>query len=423
MTTRSNRASSVISVAALVTGLACGAGLGPASAQQYEAAGAQPTTSVLSPQLLQGPHYKVADQVLTVGYFHIWQVDTDFGHFAPVGDGALLKLIREIGAISALKDISGTEAFAKAVADAAKSPFQFGYNLITSPVDTVTALPTGVFRMFQNIGGSVSNEKNAAEDSSIEQALQVSSWKRDYAAKAGVDVYSSNKVLQEELNRIGWAGAIGGLSVSAATMPLSGPAALALKNTRLAQKVTNVLAAEPPSRLRIINEEKLAKMGISSDLAKQFLDSQAYSPSRNTVLVASLNILGPNVAGREAMLKQAMTAGDESEAAFYVASAQMLAGYSEKVGPLKELFGSGRLVMAITQAGRMLVPAPVDRVTWSQRTDQVTAAITDVAGRGGMLGKVDLWLTGTASDRAKKEIAKRGLTLTENIDQAIGIIY
>ena len=58
---------------------------------------------------------------------------------------------------------------------------------------------------------SVTMKHDPAEDAKIEQALFVSSWKRDFAAKHGVDVYSSNKVLQKELNRVGWAAALTGI--------------------------------------------------------------------------------------------------------------------------------------------------------------------------------------------------------------------
>jgi hypothetical protein len=43
------------------------------------------------------------------------------------------------------------------------------------------------------------------EDGAAEQILAVSGFKRDYAAKLNVNVYSSNEVLQKELTRLAWA--------------------------------------------------------------------------------------------------------------------------------------------------------------------------------------------------------------------------
>ena len=42
--------------------------------------------------------------------------------------------------------------------------------------------------------------------------LAVSSFKREYARKFDVDVYSTNEVLQKELNSVAWASAAGNLT-------------------------------------------------------------------------------------------------------------------------------------------------------------------------------------------------------------------
>jgi hypothetical protein len=54
--------------------------------------------------------------------------------------------------------------------------------------------------------------------------MLVGSFKRDYAARFGVDPYSSNKVLQDELDKIGKAAAFGSWTASAAMIPISGSA-------------------------------------------------------------------------------------------------------------------------------------------------------------------------------------------------------
>ena len=98
-------------------------------------------------------------------------------------------------AIASLKEFKNSEAFLSAVGAAATSSLQFGKNLITDPVDTVSGLPQGVFSIFGNVVESMTMEHDPAEDSRAAQALFVSSWKRDFAAERGVDVYSSNKVV------------------------------------------------------------------------------------------------------------------------------------------------------------------------------------------------------------------------------------
>jgi hypothetical protein len=392
-------------------------------ADDFETPTVAQASTLMPAAFLSGPNFKVQPAVRAIGFFNEWIVDSDFGSFNVTGDAALKKLVPEIYAIADLDKISRGEAFVKAVGSAAKSPFQLGYSLITSPVSTVSSIPSGIGRLFENVGESVGASKGPTEDSSLEQALVVSSWKRDYAAQAGVDVYSSNEVLQKQLNRIGWAAAIGGLSVSAATMSVSGPATVVLGNMRLAKSITDVLKAEPPARLRIINRDKLKAMGIPDQLTERFLENTVYTPRGQTILVASLDALGTGIKGRDAFLTSALQAQDETEATFYMNTAQAMEGYVRSVSSLTEIFPFGRLVMATTQKGRVFSPAPVDRVFWTAKTRQFCLNISNAATKAGYGGKVDVWLTGTASPRTQQEMTKLGLNLTQNVATKLGISY
>ena len=73
---------------------------------------------ILPAGVLKGAFYRVRDVVPTDGYTDQWKVDSDFGPFEVDGDGALRKLIGEIHAISELKKVSKTEAFAKGLGGA-----------------------------------------------------------------------------------------------------------------------------------------------------------------------------------------------------------------------------------------------------------------------------------------------------------------
>ena len=82
------------------------------------------------------------------------------------------------------------------------SSFRGAKNLITHPVDTVTGVPKGVGRLFSRVGEMFGGGRGEQEDSVAKELVGFSRVKRQYAHKLGVDVYSSNKVLQKELNRV-----------------------------------------------------------------------------------------------------------------------------------------------------------------------------------------------------------------------------
>jgi hypothetical protein len=348
-------------------------------------------------------------------------VDSDFGTFEATGDGALRSLILEIHAIAALQEISRGEAFASSVAYAAKQPFQFAGKMITDPVDTISAVPSGVSQIFGNIYTGITEKHDPSEDSRLKQALFVSSWKRDFAAEYGVDVYSSNKVLQEQLNKVGWASAVAGLGLSAAMVPLSGAGALVFKNTRLANQVSEALKEEPPSRLRIINSDKLSTMGVSKDLAQRFLDHPTLTPRHDTIIVAALADL-KNSRGRDVFLQAILSAQDEVAADFFMNVAQTLQGYDETVSPIEDISLVNGLTIARAKNGRALIPFALDHGVWSERGSGVISHMKQTYEASGFRGKYDLWVTGTVTPRARRELVAMGIEVTENVDEKIGFL-
>ena len=66
--------------------------------------------------------------------------------------------------------------------------------------------------------------RTTAEGSRMQQLIGFSDEKRKVAISLDVDPYSTNTVLQHELDGIAWASFAGGMTVQFATMPIGGPA-------------------------------------------------------------------------------------------------------------------------------------------------------------------------------------------------------
>ena len=389
-------------------------------AEDYEYGTAYHAADVLPKQALKGPHYAIRDQVRSDGFMLTYTVDSDFGVFEVTGDYALQKLLNEIQVIAQLKEISQGKAFTHAVGEAAKSPFRFAGGLITDPVDTISAVPKGLFAIFENAGEAASEGADPSEDSRAKQVLFVSSWKRDYCARLGCDVYSSNTVLQEELNRIGWAAAIGGLTVSGATTAVSGGAVAVFSMGRTGQQLTEVLRSEPPSRLRIINEEKLQGMGVPAALIQKFLDHPAFTPRHDTVIVAALAQLD-GVKGRDRFIQLCLRAQDEVGANYFQNIAEIMVGYHTKQAKLQEILPMVGIAAVTAANGRILVPLSWDYGVYEQAVAQRMDYAVKEFKKRGLSTSFDVWATGRSSKRLKKEAAARGFKITENIEKTIAI--
>jgi hypothetical protein len=417
------RVSKVGVVVVALVGLLTSARLLAQPVISYETSGTHRPADALPKELVKGPRWEVQSPVVSDGYLFRSKVKSDYGPFKVTGVGALRKLVVEIGAIAQLKEIKASKAFTTAVADSATGPFRFAKNLILHPADTLSGVPKGAYKLVEDVGETVGTERNPSDDPAYKKALLVSGRKREYAAQLGVDVYSSNKVLQEELNSVGWAAAVGNLAVSAALMPVGGGAGATVTTVRWSTAINDYLKVEPASRLKIIAEEKLTAAGISAELARRFVNQPHFTPRHYVIIAESLAALGAAPArGRDLFLETALGADDEVDANFYAAVAQILRGYHATVSPVTEIRRLGRLAIAHASNGHSVVPLPVDYLTWTEAVDKRSRELAAAHRERGASGQVQIWLTGTASKPALRQLADRHLAVIEDARRRVEIL-
>ncbi|HXX53843.1 MAG TPA: hypothetical protein VEI28_04660 [Thermodesulfovibrionales bacterium] len=377
-------------------------------------------TDILPADKIKGEHYKVLDSVVVSGNMDHYSVDSDYGFFEVTGDGLLKKRLKEIQAMAILQKIEGTDAFQKALKAAAMSPVKFGENLVTDPVDTVSAIPKGVGQMFSNAYASITTKRQAGEDSSAEALAGLSKYKREYAYNLGVDVYSSNPVFQKELNKVAWAASAGSLTFSAAMAPL-GAAGAVISYSKFGNDVSDYLRDNPPSQIRRNAQDKLSSMRISNADIKKFIENKNFTPRHTVVIVASLTQLRA-VKGRDAFIRYVSTAADEEQANFMMNVAQILRGYHEKVSPIKEITINSGFVMASARSNSVLIPLPIDYGVWTEKAEKILTNMITTYKSPAAKAHFELWLTGTASPIAKKSAETLGITLTDYADTKMDFV-
>jgi hypothetical protein len=387
---------------------------GSVEAERYDVPHNRKISDILTADQIKGEHYKIDKEVIFKGYMNTFNVDSDYGKFEVTGNGALQKLLHEIHAITVLKEIGKTKAFTEALADSAKKPFEFVGGLITKPVETVSSVPKGVAGIFEGAYAGMTTKSQAGEDSQVESLL-LSKYKREYAYNLGVDVYSSNAALQAELDRIGWAAAGGSLSFTAATAPIGGGIGMAVSYTGLAQDINNYLKDAPPSKIRSDAKKKLAEIGVDEDLVKEFLENPSYTPRHTTVIVANLMKL-EGTQGRDVFIKHTLSATDEESANFIQNIAETIRGYHEKVSPIKEIMMHSNLVLARSKADTVLIPFPLDYEIWREQSEMLFTNIVETYKKEiGPDVKFDLWVTGTVSPLARKNLEELGVQVAEKV--------
>ena len=382
-------------------------------------------SEILPPSLLSGPHHRVMERVVNDGYINRYSIATRFGTFSGVTTANLRKRIREVNALSLMEKVRGTKVFRESMQEAGGDVLRGLKTFVTSPFKTVKTSISGVGKVFSRVRENLFGSKRSdAEDKRWKAFIGFSKSKREYAYSFNVDVYSTNKVLQEELDDFAWLGYSGGLTVTGAMTAVPGAAGIVTAVTGSTRFMNEVYATTAPVDLRIMNREKLVAMGINEDLVDVFIDNTVFTPRQQTDLVFALEDL-KGVRNRSLFVKFAIGTSHPDVAFFRQRMAQMYAVFHNKVAPIDRFLSIKRnapiknIGMAQTVDGVIAFHAPLDYLSWTEEMATIFDAINRYANTVPNKGK-QLWLAGNLSPMARSNIEAAGWQIFH--DQEINLL-
>jgi hypothetical protein len=359
--------------------------------------------------LLSGPGYRVVPEVRVRGYMADFLIDTKFGPLRADSVELLSVRISEIPAMEALDRASRTDAFSHAIAERGRKTGSAILHVVEHPVDTITGLPVGVVRYinakwksltakagslsdrstkeFENKGdafrapsgpmtadrdappteGYPPDKKNRAWYSRVEseaeregkRQLKYNSERRDMVKMLGIDPNTTNPIIREKLDDLAWAAVVGNFSAGAALGTITGGAANVVTWTgRLNQYVLE----KTPEDLREENRKRMAKYCSDDFAVRQFLRRGGFNDTLRTALAQSYDKLKPE-SGCNELVELAATTRGEVEARYLADALKMIQKRAE-AGKGKLLVVDAALVWQ-TDEGKLLLPLPVDYLTWS----------------------------------------------------------
>ena len=244
-------------------------------------------------------------------------------------------------------------------------------------------------------------DSNAAEGSKTQQIIGFTDAKRKVAVSLGVGPYSTNPVLQKELDGIAWASFAGGLTFQIATMPIGGPALTVVGVTSTFQ---DVLRDKSPTDLKIMNRKILLGMGASAADAEAFLNNGAFSPSAQTAFVLNLKSL-EGIANRGAFVGlAAKVSSDEADAMFCVETAELMGNLHNSEKPLARIALIGDFPICVAKDGTVVVALQWDYAAWTPLADRFARDVkTEAKGKSYLVA-----LSGAVSPRLREELESRG---------------
>jgi hypothetical protein len=323
---------------------------------------------------LVGPSHRVRDTVVTDGFLAHFEIDTDFGTFKAVGVPQARQRIAETAAIRTLVQTSRSDLFAEGLKRSVKQPVDAVKNIATHPVESMKQAPVTVGHFFSKVGSSIERGVQKTMGSSgspdasdigdaAKNAAGFDKAKLDTAKQLGVDPYSDNARLQQEMDKVTWAFFAGGLPLRIGAAVASAGVALAATNMIGVPDETYALTR---TELALRDSRSLSAMGIRETDITGFQVQPQLGTTRRHQIVKSLEALS-GAAGRGRIILLANSCENTRQADFLVAAVSMLAARQlSGAADYRELHVFGRLAGASTAAATLEVPAPVDYVSWTQ---------------------------------------------------------
>ncbi len=380
--------------------------------EAYESLPTYRASDLLPEQLLSGERHSIAERVENDGYENRYTIESDYGTFTAHRTDFVAERVQEVYAIEELNKVTRSEAFAQGVAQAAASPFRALKGLATEPVGTVTGVFQGVGALFSQAGEMVTGSRGELEGSAAQELVGFGEVKREIAEILSVDPYTTNPQVQEGMNEVAWAGFAGGLSLAPLTASVGGGAGVALSGLQNSQTLNSLLTSQSPEALRSLNRDRMQLIGVDEDVSEIFLQHPWLSPRHETTIVVAMAGL-EGAANRDAFFQQSVISESEQQSIFLMRQAEATLGYHQNVAAVDRLNRANRQVLAYTQDGRAISILPADHLVWGVGASVI--ADQDVEGSAVR----ELWLTGSISDRARREFTDRGWLVMSNMSDRL----
>ena len=390
--------------------------------EPYELPEERTAEQVLGPDLVAGPQYRVEDPILHDGYTNVYSVSSPLGRFVAHGDTMFVRLRRELHAIADLHERNLVGVTAEAAVKETLVPLKALGRLASKPGQTLAGIPLGISRLIETSKDSLSYEAGPYEDDSVESFARVSAFKRRIAAHYHVDPYSTNPILQHELERVAWAHVAGYVTTFALILvPAPNPLPLLLTSLTTVEVLNQALEEQGPSELYSLSEKKFEAMQINEELADQFLTHPSYSPRHRTIIAFALEGL-TKASHRDRFIGAALNALSEEEALFYQQEAELLLAYNQQKAPIVNIDIVGRIPVGVTAEGTLFCPLAMDYGIWSERSESVSTRLAKRAAMAGADAHIEIWFSGTLSQRARFELLQRGVAPREHVARDLPLI-
>ena len=365
-----------------------------------------PAAKALPPEMIEGEHFKVLDPVVNKFCLDQFRIQSDYGEFEAYGQMMLRIRLREIAALGRIEKVKASEVWIKAAGrEVGQSVTAMG-RIIVHPVRTAKGIKEGIAKRFRKTKrdvvedvGTATGEGTAGDKAAKlgSRFLGIEKSYRQWSKRLGVDPYTSNPVLQNELQRVAKidAGAALGAKIIVPRLP----------GTGLIRDVYSAVWSYDPRELVELNTRSLVEIGIPRELMDELFAQQFFTPSTTTALVAALVDL-EGVGDRHILVEQALPTYSEPEAMYFLECILMAAWFHSNEEPLMKMIGGTGIPVGQTESGRIIAFDGSDFSHWREYTVSLANEFNDAYKH--ISANREVWIAGEAAQSYKDQVEGLG---------------
>jgi hypothetical protein len=349
------------------------------SLPDFELSGPVQAASYVPQPLMSGPSHDVQSLAYADGLQISYRLQTSDDIETVIGTQSLAARIREINAIFQLRQMNKSEEFTKALRKAGEEKLDSVVGLVKDPVNTVKRIPQGASRFFGRLSNAVQNagQNQGDNGAKLQSILGVTRKKAELAIRLGVSPYTTDPILQNELQLAARAMAGGALVVNLAGTAIDGGAGAALQVIGINQTLQRALVESTPEELQAQNRTELASLNVPTEDINALLNNPWFSPWQETLLTHSLKDIRINPS---LLVNQAAQSQTEHDARYFAQLALLYKKYHQDTHPLVAFRMDHGILCALDAKGTLVIAVAADLIQWSatvkSRADEFTALIS-----------------------------------------------
>jgi hypothetical protein len=345
---------------------------------------------------LSGTGVEINQQVENDGRFNHFSVRFNGQETQITTSDWLAERLHEEDAIGILREIKQTNAYKKGLDAALEAPLALTRNTLNDPIATIESIPQGISNLFQDIGSAVSSAgsgQGKGDNALVKDLIGFNKVKRRLALELGVDAYSSNEILQQELDDVAWSMFAGGavIDVTLAAAPLV--ASLSVKLSEQAN--TGSLSWRiPPSTLQQAMVRSVRKQGLTETEIEELVFHKTCTLTHLSSIVTNMEALGP-VEGIDSFYRQVARLDTELDCRVHQKTAMLLYLYHNNIEPLQRIDVDPQFAQLLDKNRSRVMVLVADHLAYRPESVRLfnSARVADA-----------MWISGQVSPYARQQL-------------------